>query len=110
MREKDLENLLLWADQNKKDDFKHFVLNIKDRYEKKDSIIISYKGKKEQGNIFYWLILFNVRFPDFDMTLCINDEKSGVVLSFLTMDSFKKETDSRYCITDVQGENLIVEW
>jgi len=109
MKEKDIENLLMWADENQKNDFKSFVLNIQNRYENKEPIILTYKGKKEQGKIIYWLIRFNVRFSDFDMTLCINDIKAGIVLKFLTMDSFKKEIDNRYCITDIQGENVIVE-
>ena len=70
---------------------------------------MKYKGKDEDGKIFYWLIRYNVRFPDFDLTLCINDIKNGIVLKFLTMENFFRIEDGKYKILDMQGEELLIE-
>ena len=104
MNEKDIETLLEWAETEKQYDFRDFVTFIKTKFEQKQKVMIEYNNLKETGVIVYYSVYYNVRFPDFNFSLCINDIKKGTVLKYITMDSFKKKSECQYHIIDKDGK------
>ena len=95
-----VNDLINWADNNKKEDFKDFILFMNHIYEKKIIVNMTYINLKLDGKLNMWKVFYNKRFLDFDFDIKLDCYKNTITLSNLTMDNFKKVTNEKFVITD----------
>ena len=98
-----VEDLINWADDNKKEDFREFILFMNKLYEKQLEVNMSYSNFNTAGKLKRWNVFYNKRFSDFDIDVLLDSYEYTITFKRLTMENFKNEGNNKFIIRDCEN-------